>query len=134
MHEHSQARSRGFHGRCSGLVSTTAVAAHSSVAPSKGPNSSLAQAASAAAFPRELRRLAVCNQGVCPKKQVLFLLLDVNTVSCHLGFLLFYYLKDREQIRENELQIMTNSTSTPNICSHNHVETLKTREWFWRCL
>lgn len=47
---------------------------------------------------------------------------------------LFYYLKDREQIRENELQIMTNSTSRPNICSHNHVETLKTCEWFQCCL
>ena len=134
MYEHSQARSAGFHGRCSGPVSATAIAVPGSVAPSKGPDSSLAQAASAAAFPGELQRLAVCNQGVCRKKQVSFLLLDVNTVSCHFGFLFFYYLKDREQIRENELQIMTNSTSSPNICSHNHVETLKTCEWFWRCL
>lgn len=46
---------------------------------------------------------------------------------------LFYYLKDREQIRENELQIMTNSTSSPNICSHNHAETLKPCRGFQRC-
>jgi len=40
----------------------------SSVAPSKGPDSSLAEAASAAASPRELQRLAVCSQGVGRKK------------------------------------------------------------------
>lgn len=73
------------------------------VALSKGANPCLAQAARAAAVPRELQRLPVCNQGVCRKKQVLFLLLDVNAVSCHLGFLFFfffYYLEDRTNTRK----------------------------------
>lgn len=129
-HEHSQAGSRGFHGRCPALASATAVAVPSG----KRPSSSLAQAAPAAAFPGELRRAALRNPGVCAKKGVSFLLWGVNTVSCRLGFLFFYYLKDREQIRKNELQTTANSTSSPNICSHNRVETLKICQWSWCCL
>lgn len=64
-HEHSQAGSRGFHGRCPALASATAVAVPSG----KRPSSSLAQAAPAAAFPGELRRVAVRNPGVCAKKR-----------------------------------------------------------------
>lgn len=89
-------------------------------------------------FPWSCR--AAHNRGVCQKQKNP----QAGVVSapgceyCELSSWLslslyyYYYLKDREQIRENELQITANSTSSPNICSRNHVAALTTCEWFWR--